>query len=175
MEILSRSGSAFVPSSVTTSPFRVTRCAVISSSALRRDAIPDAAIIFCNRSKGMDKHFALASGRSRWGFCFPHRARGLTQRFKLGFCQLAISASRNPFHADRPQPDANPLFDRVLCLEKDPAQFFLLCVAHPHFIPKVGGAATRGIGLTKCLHPDARFLAELREVVKCQHALYLNV
>src|ERR1700730_2283322 len=144
MEILSRSGSALVPSSVTTSPFRVTRCAVISSSALRRDAIPDAAIIFCNRSS-MDKYFAPASGRSRWGFCFPHRARGLTQRLKLGFCQLAIPASRNPFHADRPQSDANPLFDRVLCLEKDPAQWFFLGVAHPHFIPKIGGAATRGI------------------------------
>src|SRR4029077_5520142 len=179
MEILSRSGSALVPSSVTTSPFSVTRCAVISSSALRRDATPDAAIIFCNRSRGMDKYFASpytsASGRSRRRLCFPHWARGFTHRLKLGLGQLAIPAAWNAFRADRPQSDANPLFDRVLRLEKDAAQFFFLGVAHPHFIPKVSSAATCGIRLAKRLHPDAGFLTELRKVVECEHALYFDV
>src|SRR5579863_7555329 len=48
------SGSAFVPSSVTTFPFTFTCPLLISSSALRREAIPAAAIIFCRRSAGMN-------------------------------------------------------------------------------------------------------------------------
>src|SRR5271155_3643098 len=47
------SASALVPSSVTTVPFTLTWPPLISSSALRREAIPAAAIIFCRRSAGM--------------------------------------------------------------------------------------------------------------------------
>src|SRR5215207_2723810 len=46
----SRAGSAFVPSSRTTSPLTVTSPAAINSSAWRRDASPAAAINFCRRS-----------------------------------------------------------------------------------------------------------------------------
>ena len=69
---------------------------------------------------------AIASGGLATDFALPHRARGFAQRFKLGFRQLAIAASRNPFHADRPERDANPLFDRVAGLEQDAPQFFFL-------------------------------------------------
>src|ERR1051326_1156971 len=44
------SRSALLPSSVTVWPFTVTRPCVISSSALRREETPAAAMIFCNRS-----------------------------------------------------------------------------------------------------------------------------
>src|SRR5260370_34676402 len=47
------SGSALVPNAVTTVPFTFTWPALISSSALCREAIPAAAIIFCRRSVGM--------------------------------------------------------------------------------------------------------------------------
>src|SRR6185437_5837410 len=46
----SRCGSALLPSSVITWPFTVTRPCAISSSALRREEIPAAAMIFCRRS-----------------------------------------------------------------------------------------------------------------------------
>src|SRR5579864_919747 len=49
----SRSGSALLPSSVTICPLTDTTPELISSSALRRDAIPAAAMIFCKRSAGM--------------------------------------------------------------------------------------------------------------------------
>src|SRR5262245_36260281 len=44
--------SALLPSSVTVCPFTLTRPCVINSSALRREAIPAAAMIFCRRSAG---------------------------------------------------------------------------------------------------------------------------
>src|SRR5208282_6824969 len=46
----SRDSSAFVPSSVTTRPFTVTRPETIISSARRREARPARAMIFCRRS-----------------------------------------------------------------------------------------------------------------------------
>src|SRR5258708_15388757 len=54
-QITSRSGSAFVPCSTTTFPLSVTRPAAMISSALRRDATPQAAIIFCSLSEAMVK------------------------------------------------------------------------------------------------------------------------
>src|SRR5271157_566633 len=51
-QITSDCGSAFVPCSVTTWPFRVTRPAAMISSALRREAMPAAARIFWRR-RGM--------------------------------------------------------------------------------------------------------------------------
>src|SRR5947209_16691425 len=47
------SGSALLPSSVTIVPFTETAPEVISFSALRREAIPAAAMIFWRRSEGM--------------------------------------------------------------------------------------------------------------------------
>src|SRR5260221_10616845 len=44
------SASALVPSSVTVCPLTETTPEVINSSALRREAMPAAAMIFCNRS-----------------------------------------------------------------------------------------------------------------------------
>src|SRR5579859_5913456 len=65
-------GSAFVPSSVTVFPLTATRPVVISSSALRREQIPAAAMIFCRRSKGSSRFsvkYSVLSGRlSAFGF-----------------------------------------------------------------------------------------------------------
>src|SRR4051812_5242499 len=46
-------GSALAPSCVMVWPFTVTRPEVINSSALRREAMPAAAMIFCKRSWAM--------------------------------------------------------------------------------------------------------------------------
>src|SRR5580658_10780851 len=61
----STSASALVPSSVTTVPLTFTWPALISSSALRREAIPAAAIIFCRRSAGMLTKLFFLGGRLR--------------------------------------------------------------------------------------------------------------
>src|SRR5438128_850192 len=50
----SRSMSALVPNSVMIWPLTVTRPWAISSSTLRREAMPAAAMIFCRRSSGKD-------------------------------------------------------------------------------------------------------------------------
>src|SRR5258708_2674832 len=64
------SRSAFEPSSVTILPFTSTRPPAMSFSALRREAIPAAAIIFCKRSEGMyEKTNRGGGGRpSVWDF-----------------------------------------------------------------------------------------------------------
>src|SRR5271166_4599212 len=58
------SGSALLPNSVTTVPFTFTWPALINSSALRREAIPAAAMIFCRRSAGMFIKLPVVSCRS---------------------------------------------------------------------------------------------------------------
>src|SRR5664279_3738954 len=62
----SSSISALLPSSVTICPLTDTRPLVISSSALRREAIPAAAMIFCSRSAGM--RLRLLRRTSGFGF-----------------------------------------------------------------------------------------------------------
>src|SRR5580704_15885380 len=96
------SGSALVPSSVTTVPFTFTWPALINSSALRREAIPAAAIIFCRRSAGMcEELLFLTSGLRDF---FYVRRFGLVC-FRRIFCrnQLALERFRHEllklFHA----------------------------------------------------------------------------
>src|SRR5215467_13656233 len=57
--------SALLPSSVTVWPFTLTRPWVISSSALRREAMPAAAMIFCRRSAATSASRALGGNLSR--------------------------------------------------------------------------------------------------------------
>src|SRR5580692_3305084 len=110
MQITSLSGSAFVPCSVTTFPLRVTRPAAMISSALRREAMPDAAMIFCSLSAGMVLGALLfLKGLLLSGFFFA--GHGSSQRIDFVFPQQAISAARNPFHGERPPSDALQLFE----------------------------------------------------------------
>jgi len=80
--MLSVSGSALVPSSVTIWPLRVTRPAVMISSALRREAMPAEARIFWRRvSMGMeeDNSDQIADNRMRVSF-----EEHFTMRFEWG-------------------------------------------------------------------------------------------
>src|SRR5271163_1666351 len=87
------SGSALLPSSVTTVPFTFTWPALISSSALRRDAMPAAAMIFCSRSAGMYEELLFLSGGLRDLF----RRRICLARFRPVFCwnQLFLKRLRH--------------------------------------------------------------------------------
>src|SRR5437016_5366286 len=66
----SRSGSAFAPSSLTTTPLTRTCPLRINSSAWRREAIPARAIIFCSRS-------SMRFCRLPRGFCHSEESREL--------------------------------------------------------------------------------------------------
>src|SRR3989442_15368102 len=76
--------SALVPSSVTICPFTDTAPEVISFSALRREAIPAAAMIFCKRSAGMygkgyqEKQGTTARTGSREAFADRAFGKGTT-------------------------------------------------------------------------------------------------
>src|SRR5438067_4718247 len=70
------SGSALEPSSLTICPLTATWPEVMSSSALRRDATPAAAIIFCRRSEGIRKMIEHW-GQSRAGGSSSHTYEAL--------------------------------------------------------------------------------------------------
>src|SRR5580693_2543254 len=87
----STSGSALLPSSVTTVPFTFTWPALMSSSALRRDAMPAAAIIFCRRSAGMYEGLFFLSGGLRDLF---RRRRIRVLRWRRVFRRNQLSLKR---------------------------------------------------------------------------------
>src|SRR5258708_28575538 len=102
-QITSSSGSAFVPCSTTTFPLSVTRPAAIISSALRRDAIPQAAIIFCSRSE------ATVGG-------FPLGSAGACSRFSVspGDCSWTSSQGGKKSDGKPPRSKQNLVFRPVL-------------------------------------------------------------
>src|SRR5882757_2253067 len=92
------SGSALVPNAVTTVPLTFTWPALISSSALRREAIPAAAIIFCRRSVGMAaSNLACDQGRLFFLRGFGNLFRGgigLNRGFGFTFGMIGIIRRR---------------------------------------------------------------------------------
>src|SRR5580658_5309867 len=92
----STSASALVPSSVTTFPFTLTWPALISSSALRREAIPAAAIIFCRRSAGIERASNLAGQ-----LFFLSSGLGDVFRLRIGLMRLRRVFCRNQLPLER--------------------------------------------------------------------------
>src|SRR5262245_9642875 len=121
----------------------VTRPAVMSSSLLRREAMPEAARIFWRRSCGMRPSPGALVGIlpfSRW-LAARCRRCGFAQGFDLREIEKAIAAAWNSFERERAECNANPFFNGVMLLGHDAAERFFFCVSHADFVPVIGDAA----------------------------------
>ena len=93
----------------------------------------------------------------------------------MGFLQEKIAALRNAYDGEMAERNALHFFDRMQILEERAAENLESGAGGVDFVPKIGGAATRGVGLADSAEARAGFFAQTIQFIEREAALDLDV
>jgi hypothetical protein len=100
---------------------------------------------------------------------------GISERVGLGFLQEAVAALGNAFEGEMAEGDAFHFFDGMQFLKEGAAENVEFGAGGVDFVPEIGGAPARGIGLADGAEARAGVLAETIEFFEGEAAFDLDV